>query len=112
MTRLGLALGAKSQTFSGLAGLGDLVGTCTSRHSRNRLAGEMIARGQPPDTVEAEMGMIAEGLTAAPAILEIARRAGVELPITENLVAVLSEGKDVRTSVRDLMTRQPRSESP
>ena len=111
MTRLGLALGAKSQTFAGLAGLGDLVGTCTSRHSRNRLAGEMIARGHPPDTVEAEMGMIAEGLTAAPAILEIARRAGVELPITENLVAILSEGKDVRTSVRDLMTRQPRSES-
>ena len=93
-------------------GLGDLVGTRTSRHSRNRLAGEMIARGQPPDTVEAEMGMIAEGLTPAPAILEIARRAGVELPITENLVAVLFEGKDVRTTVRDLMTRQPRSESP
>lgn len=111
MTRLGLAFGAKSETFSGLAGLGDLVGTCTSRHSRNRLAGEMIARGHPPDTVESEMGMIAEGLTAAPAILAIARRAGVELPITENVVAILSKDKDVRTSVRDLMTRHPRSES-
>ena len=57
------------------------------------------------------MGMIAEGLTAAPAILEIARRSGVELPITENLMAILCEDKHVRTSVRDLMTRQPRSES-
>jgi glycerol-3-phosphate dehydrogenase (NAD(P)+) len=69
MTRLGTALGAKPQTFSGLAGLGDLVGTCTSRHSRNRLAGDLIAQGYSPMSVEQEMGMVAEGLTAAPAIL-------------------------------------------
>lgn len=110
MTRLGLALGAERQTFAGLAGLGDLVGTCASRHSRNRLAGEMIARGYAPDTVEVEMGMVAEGLTAAPAILTVASRAGVELPITENVVAILRGRKDVRASVRDLMARQPRSE--
>jgi glycerol-3-phosphate dehydrogenase (NAD(P)+) len=111
MTRLGTALGAKAGTFSGLAGLGDLVGTCTSRHSRNRLAGELIARGYAPDSVEGEMGMVAEGLTTAPAILALAREQDIDLPITENVVAVISEGKDVRACVHDLMSREPRAEN-
>jgi glycerol-3-phosphate dehydrogenase (NAD(P)+) len=111
IARLGTALGAESRTFAGLAGLGDLVGTCTSRHSRNRLAGELIAQGHVPSRVEEEMGMVAEGLTAAQAVLALAREHGVEMPITENVVAVLFEGKDVRASVRDLMARQLRPES-
>ncbi|MBC7294299.1 MAG: NAD(P)-dependent glycerol-3-phosphate dehydrogenase, partial [Thermoleophilia bacterium] len=110
MTRLGLALGALPQTFAGLAGLGDLVGTCTSQHSRNRRAGELIARGHLATQVEAELGMVAEGLTAARAVLALARQHQVEMPITENVVAVVFGGKDVRASVRDLMARQPRAE--
>ena len=111
MTRLGMALGAEAQTFAGLAGLGDLVGTCTSRHSRNRLAGELIAQGYSPGSVETEMGMVAEGLTTAPAILTLAQEGGIESPITENVVAVIREGKDVHSCVSDLMSREPRDES-
>ncbi len=110
MARLGIALGAQPLTFAGLAGLGDLVATCTSRHSRNRLAGELIAHGHSPDEIESKIGMVAEGLTAAPAILRLARSKGVEMPITENVVAVVYEGKSVRDSVRDLMLRERRPE--
>lgn len=110
MTRLGLALGAQPLTFAGLAGLGDLVGTCTSRHSRNRRAGELLARGLPPDQVEREMGMVAEGLTTAPAILRLAKGLGVDMPITENVVAVIQGAKGIVASVRDLMLREPRAE--
>lgn len=110
MARLGMALGAEPLTFAGLAGLGDLVATCTSRHSRNRLAGELIAHGHSPDEVEREMGMVAEGLTAAPAVLSLARSLGVDMPITENVVAVVYGGKPVRDCVQDLMLREPRTE--
>jgi len=110
MTRLGLALGARPLTFAGLAGLGDLVATCTSRHSRNRRAGELLARGLPPDQVEREMGMVAEGLTAAPAILKLAGGLGVDMPITENVVAVIRGEKEIVSVVRDLMRREPRAE--
>jgi glycerol-3-phosphate dehydrogenase (NAD(P)+) len=111
MTRLGLAMGADARTFAGLAGLGDLVGTCTSRHSRNRMAGELIAQGFAARGVEGEMGMVAEGLTSAPVILELARTHRAEMPITENVVAVINEGKSVSDCVRDLMTRRPKAEA-
>lgn len=110
MARLGMALGAEVLTFAGLAGLGDLVATCTSRHSRNRLAGELIALGHSPSEVEHEMGMVAEGLTAAPAVLKLAESLGVEMPITHNVVAVVYGGKSVRDCVQDLMLREPRTE--
>ena len=110
MARLGGALGAEQLTFSGLAGMGDLVATCTSSHSRNRRAGELIAQGHSPAEVEDEMGMVAEGMTAAPAILRLAGEHGIEMPITENVVAVLFGGKDIMAAVRDLMGRQPRPE--
>ena len=110
MARLGVALGAEPFTFAGLAGLGDLVATCTSQHSRNRLAGELIAHGHSPAEVEREMGMVAEGLTAAPAILALARRHDVEMPITRNVVAVVYEKKPVADCVGDLMLREPRTE--
>lgn len=110
MARLGMALGAEPLTFAGLAGLGDLVATCTSRHSRNRLAGELIARGHSPSDVEREMGMVAEGLTAAPAVLALARSLDVDMPITQSVVAVVVGGKSVRDCVLDLMLREPRTE--
>jgi len=110
MSRLGQALGAEAVTFSGLAGLGDLVATCTSRHSRNRLAGELIAHGHTAARVEAEMGMVAEGLTAAPAVMRLAAGCGLEMPITAAVVSVMQGEKDLRTAVRDLMLRQPRPE--
>lgn len=110
ISRLGLALGADIRTFAGLAGLGDLVGTCTSRHSRNRMAGQLIAQGYSAEHVEEQMGMVAEGLTSAPIILDLSRTHGVDMPITENVVAVIEEGKSVTACVCDLMTRRLRSE--
>ena len=110
MSRLGTAMGADPQTFSGLAGMGDLIATCTSRHSRNRHAGELLAQGRTPAGAETEIGMVAEGITSAPSLLELSRRAGVEMPITEQVCAVLA-GKDTRQAVAELMTRAPRSET-
>lgn len=110
MARLGEKMGARPDTFSGLAGLGDLIATCTSRHSRNRRAGELIAAGMSAAEAEAEMGMVAEGLTSARSVLDLARRAGVEMPITEQVCAVIYDGKDPKQAVIELMTRAPREE--
>ncbi len=110
MSRLGQVFGADPLTFAGLAGLGDLIATCTSRHSRNRLAGELIAKGHSPAEIELEMGMVAEGLTAATAVRSLARSVGCDMPITGAVAAVIYEGKPVRQAVRDLMRRQPRPE--
>lgn len=110
MARLGERFGADPQTFSGLAGMGDLIATCTSRHSRNRMAGELIASGRTPAQAEAEMGMVAEGLTSAASVLELAKASGVEMPITEQVCAVIYEGKDVKRAVAELMARAPRPE--
>lgn len=110
MSRLGERVGADPQTFYGLAGMGDLIATCTSRHSRNRMAGELIASGRTPAKAEAEMGMVAEGLTSATAVLELARANSVEMPITEQVCAVIYDGKDVRIAVAQLMARAPRPE--
>ena len=110
MARLGTAAGADSRTYSGLAGMGDLIATCTSRHSRNRLAGELIASGKTPAQAEADMGMVAEGLTSARTVLELARTHGIEMPITEQVCEVVYEGKDVRRAVSELMKRSPKSE--
>lgn len=110
MARLGETLGAQILTFAGLAGMGDLIATCTSRHGRNRRAGELIALGHSASQVEKEMGMVAEGLTTAPAILRLAQEKGVSLPITSNVVSVAFKGKDVKLCVRELMTRGPKEE--
>ncbi len=103
-------MGADQATFSGLAGMGDLVATCTSRHSRNRLAGELLAKGHSPGEIELQMGMVAEGLTAAPAVWGLARDLGCDMPITENVVALIYEGKEIRQAVQDLMGRRPKAE--
>lgn len=110
MTRLGLALGGSPLTFSGLAGMGDLVVTCTSRQSRNRHVGEQLARGRSLDEVIAEMKMVAEGVKSSRALLEIARLHAVEMPIVEHVVKVLHEGKDPAEMVHPLMGRQPKPE--
>jgi glycerol-3-phosphate dehydrogenase (NAD(P)+) len=109
MARLGELMGADPRTYSGLAGMGDLIATCTSRHSRNRRAGELIARGRTPAEAEAEMGMVAEGITSAPSVKALAARFQMEMPITDQVCAVL-EGKEVRQAVAELMTRAPKSE--
>jgi glycerol-3-phosphate dehydrogenase (NAD(P)+) len=104
MTRLGAALGADPRTYAGLAGLGDLVATCTSRHSRNRAAGELLARGTPPDAAEREVGMVAEGLHTAPALAALAREAGVDLPITDAVCSVIA-GTSIPEALAILLAR-------
>lgn len=110
MTRLGLALGGNPITFSGLAGMGDLVATCMSRQSRNRHVGEQLGRGRDLDTIIAEMNMVAEGVKSSPAILGIAREQGVEMPITEQVVRVVHEGADPVEVATILMGRSPKPE--
>lgn len=105
ITRLGIALGAEAQTFAGLAGLGDLVVTCTSMHSRNRRAGIQIGQRQPLKQVLADMGMVVEGINTSRAAFHLARKTGVTMPITEQMFKVLFEEKDPREAVVSLMTR-------
>jgi glycerol-3-phosphate dehydrogenase (NAD(P)+) len=108
MARLGEASGARAETFSGLAGMGDLMVTCWSRQGRNRRAGELIARGRSPEQARAEIGTV-EGLTTAPVLRDLARRVGVELPITEGVCTIV-EGADLSELVAGLMTRRPIAE--
>jgi glycerol-3-phosphate dehydrogenase (NAD(P)+) len=111
MARLGTAMGAAAETFSGLAGVGDLVVTCLSRHSRNRRVGDAIGRGQSLEEALSGMVMVAEGVRTTRAAVEMGRRHGVELPIIEMVHAVLFEGHDPREAVQMLMMRPPRSET-
>jgi glycerol-3-phosphate dehydrogenase (NAD(P)+) len=109
MARLGEAAGARPETFAGLAGMGDLIVTCWSKHGRNRHAGELIAQGLSPDEAVARIGQTVEGITTAPALHDLSARLGVELPITEGVCAVLS-GKSLSELVSNLMGRQPTEE--
>jgi glycerol-3-phosphate dehydrogenase (NAD(P)+) len=109
MARLGEAFGARPETFSGLAGMGDLIVTCWSRHGRNRRAGELIAEGRTAAEAAAEIGQTVEGLTTAPVLRDLSHRLGIELPITEGVCAVLS-GQDLSELVSSLMGRQPTEE--
>jgi glycerol-3-phosphate dehydrogenase (NAD(P)+) len=109
MTRLGLASGARLETFAGLAGIGDLAVTCWSRHGRNRHAGELIAQGATPEEAAAEIGQVIEGLTTAPVLRDLSRRLGIELPITEGVCDVL-EGRSLAELVAGLMGRRPTEE--
>jgi glycerol-3-phosphate dehydrogenase (NAD(P)+) len=110
ITRLGVALGANAQTFSGLSGLGDLIVTCTSRHSRNRHVGEQIGRGRKLDEIIAEMAMVAEGVTTTESSYQLARQHGIEMPITNEVYRILFEDKDAREATYDLMTRETKQE--
>jgi glycerol-3-phosphate dehydrogenase (NAD(P)+) len=109
MGRLAESAGARPETFAGLAGMGDLIVTCWSPSGRNRRAGELIARGTTAARAEAEIGMVVEGLTTAPVLRDLARRLGVEMPITEGVCAVL-EGTGLEELVSRLMGREPTTE--
>ena len=110
LARLGEALGARAETFAGLAGIGDLVTTCTSAHSRNRRLGELVARGTSLEDALTRIGMAVEGVETTRSALEIAARHGVELPITAQVARVLFEGKDPRHALEDLMGRDAKAE--
>jgi glycerol-3-phosphate dehydrogenase (NAD(P)+) len=110
MTRLGLALGARAETFMGLAGVGDLLLTCTGDLSRNRRVGLALARGEVLTDITAQLGAVAEGVKSAPSIDQLARRTGVEMPITRAVCAVLFEGLAPQSALQQLLSRQVRSE--
>jgi glycerol-3-phosphate dehydrogenase (NAD(P)+) len=109
-TRLGVALGAKPETFMGLSGIGDLMVTCMSRHSRNRGVGERLGKGESLDDIMGSMKMVAEGVWNCQAAKELADELGIPVPITEQVNAVVHEGKDPRQAVMDLMGRAPKPE--
>jgi glycerol-3-phosphate dehydrogenase (NAD(P)+) len=109
MARLGEACGGEPETFSGLAGLGDLNVTCYSGYGRNRKAGELIARGATADEAAAQIGQVVEGLTTAPVLRDLSHRVGVELPITEGVCRVLG-GEPLDELLASLMGRQPTAE--
>jgi glycerol-3-phosphate dehydrogenase (NAD(P)+) len=109
MARLGEAEGAEPETFSGLAGMGDLIVTCFSGYGRNRRAGELIARGATADEAMTEIGQVVEGLTTAPVLRDLSHRLGVELPITEGVCRVLG-GESLDSLLASLMGRVPTAE--
>jgi glycerol-3-phosphate dehydrogenase (NAD(P)+) len=110
ISRLGVAMGGSAETFNGLAGLGDLVLTCTGDLSRNREVGVSLAKGMSLDDVLGKLGHVAEGVQSARAARSHARALGIEMPITEAVCAVLFEGRPAPEAVRQLLTRDPRAE--
>ena len=111
VARLGMALGAHRETFAGLAGVGDLIVTCTSMHSRNRRAGILIGQGVPVQEAMKQVGAVVEGYYAAQSAWELAQRKHVSMPITEAAYAVLYEGHDPREALNSLMLRDRTSEA-
>jgi glycerol-3-phosphate dehydrogenase (NAD(P)+) len=110
LTRLGVALGGRPATFAGLAGMGDLIATCSSARSRNHRVGVGLAEGKSLDEVVAKMRMVAEGIKTTKSVLGLAARAGIEMPIAEHVGQVLDEGLHPRDAVLSLMTREAKSE--
>jgi glycerol-3-phosphate dehydrogenase (NAD(P)+) len=110
MARLGVALGAKRETFFGLSGVGDLIVTAFSRHSRNRSFGERLGRGETPQQIAGSTPTVAEGLTTAKSAWQLAQKRGVDVPITREVYAILYEGKPPKLAVRDLMSREAKPE--
>ncbi|MBE6973443.1 MAG: NAD(P)-dependent glycerol-3-phosphate dehydrogenase [Ruminococcaceae bacterium] len=111
IARLGIALGGKPESFTGLTGVGDLIVTCCSMHSRNRRCGILIGQGKPVEEAVREIGAVVEGYYAAANARTLAQKAGVEMPIAQAAYEVLYEGRDVHTVVTDLMSRTKRAES-
>jgi glycerol-3-phosphate dehydrogenase (NAD(P)+) len=110
MTRLGVALGARQATFYGLAGMGDLVLTCTGSLSRNRTVGFRLGQGESLDAILSDMTAVAEGVRTAAGVYELARRHDVEMPITEQVYAIVEEGRSPEVALRALMERDPKPE--
>lgn len=111
ISRLALAMGAKNETLSGLTGIGDLIVTCASKHSRNRKAGMLMGQGYTMQQAMDEVKMVVEGVYSAKAAVGLARKYGVDLPIIEQVNAALFENKPVKDAVYELMTRDKKAES-
>ncbi|MFH1689485.1 MAG: NAD(P)H-dependent glycerol-3-phosphate dehydrogenase [Candidatus Eisenbacteria bacterium] len=110
MTRLGVLMGGRPETFAGLSGMGDLITTCISKHSRNRYVGEAIADGRALEEILDSMVMVAEGVRTTRSVAELSEKLSVEMPICEQMNLVLFEGKPPREAIADLMLRDPRPE--
>src|SRR5205085_4059564 len=110
ISRLGLAMGAREETFHGLAGIGDLITTCVSPEGRNRRVGEQIGKGHKLQAILDSMNSVAEGVPTTQSVVELARRHKVDMPITAAVHEVLFEAKDPIAALTDLMTRDPKSE--
>ena len=110
MARLGAALGARRETFFGLSGIGDLIVTAFSKHSRNRRFGERLGKGETAEQIVSSTQMVAEGVKTAKSAWQLAQRHGVDVPITREVFAILYEGKSPKQAVRDLMTREAKPE--
>ena len=110
MTRFGLAHGAQAETFMGLAGIGDLVLTCTGDLSRNRTVGLKLARGLALDEILAHLGHVAEGVACCPAVVATAHAAGVEMPVSEAVLAVIEGRMNPSEAVASLLAREPKTE--
>ena len=110
IARLGVALGADSNTFSGLSGIGDLIVTCTSMHSRNRRAGILIGQGKSVDETLKEVKMVVEGITATEVAYEVSKKMNIEMPITSAIYSVLYDGKNANEVVANLMMRSKKHE--
>ncbi|MDP3792050.1 MAG: NAD(P)H-dependent glycerol-3-phosphate dehydrogenase [Candidatus Omnitrophota bacterium] len=111
MVRLGVAMGAKKETFYGLSGLGDLATTCISTHSRNRHFGEAIGKGKTPSDVLKESEMVVEGVATTQSAYDLAKKYNIDMPITSEIYKVIYEDKDPKKAVYDLMTRPPKVEA-
>jgi len=109
--RLGLAMGCSERTFFGLAGIGDLIVTATSNHSRNNRAGTLIGQGRTPEEALKEVGMVVEGVNALPAAIRLCEKYGMEMPLIEAVQAVIQEGADPKEIVQDLMSRKLKQEN-
>ena len=110
ITQLGVAMGCDPGTFAGLAGIGDLIVTATSMHSRNNRCGQLIGKGVKPEEAVKQVGMVVEGINAIPAALELESKYGIEMPLVNAIDAVVNHGADPRETVHFLMTSAPRSE--
>ena len=110
ITRLGLALGGKMETFMGLAGVGDLLLTCTGDLSRNRRVGLSLAEGKSLQDILSELGHVAEGVYTAQAVLDLSKKLDVDMPITEAVCSILHDGTPPRTAVEKLLNREPKAE--
>lgn len=112
ITRLGTAMGGRAETFGGLTGIGDLIVTCASMHSRNRRAGILIGQGKTCEEAMAEVKMVVEGVYSAKAAMELAEKYHVQLPIIEQVNHVLFDGKSADAAMKELMLRDKKAESP
>ena len=110
ISRIGVSMGAKQETFYGLTGLGDLFVTCSSNHSRNRKCGILLGKGKSLDEAKKEVGMVVEGVNAVIGAYTIARKYDLYTPIIDEMHAIITEGKDVKEAVKSLMTRNKKSE--